>query len=154
MDWLEVATWVGAAVGTFGVAGTIVACIAFPTVVIPVLSKIVSAILKCTPCLIVLVFVASVTVALFGGYWKGRSIEKAECRAEALAAELRNREIDLEVASKARSDETERANRIASEAGQRALSDADFIAKLGARKPNSRCLLDDDDMHDAPAGKR
>lgn len=150
-DWLEIGTWVGAAVGTLGIAGTIAACIAFPTVVVPILQSVVSTILKCRPCLIALVFVASVTAALFGGYWKGRSIEKAECRADAIAAELRNREIDLEVASKARSDETERANKIAADAGQRAVTDAEFIAKLGSR---SACLLNDDDLHITPARKR
>lgn len=143
MDWLEITTWIGAAIGTLGIAGTIAAMIAFPTVVIPVLQSVVSAILKCRPCLIALVFFASVSGALYGGYWYGRSIEKAVCREGELAAELANREADLEAQSKARSDETERANRLERAAADRALSDAAFIKSLQDRPPGSAWVFDD-----------
>lgn len=146
-SWLDALPWIFAAVGALGVGGTIAAAIAFPTVVIPLVERIVSAFLKCRPCLIALVFVASIASAFF----YGRSVEKAACRADALAAELRNREIDLEIASKSRSDETARANEIAANAEERAKADAEYIAHLKGR---GGCLLDDDDMQLAPAGRR
>ena len=154
-DWLEITTWVGAAVGVLGIGGAIAAVIAFPTVVIPVLQSLVSAILKCRPCLIAIVYTASVTGALYGGYWYGRHIEKEACKQDELAAELANREADLAAQSKARSDETERANRLERGAAERALQDAQFIKGLQDRPPGSAWLFDDLDagVHHPAGGK-
>jgi hypothetical protein len=132
--------WVITIVGSLGVAGTIAAAILFPAVVIPILQAVTRAILNCKPCLIALAIFAS----LFAGALYGAHVEKAKCRAGQLAAELRNKQIDVANAEKAKADETNRANQIEAESSTRHQSDLADIAKLKSRPPT--CAFDDFDV--------
>lgn len=68
---MVILTWVLSIVSAVGVTGTIVGFIFFPTVVVPVLQKIVSTVLACKACLVVAALIA---VAL-GSFWYGREGE-------------------------------------------------------------------------------
>lgn len=138
---MMVLSWILGIVGVLGVGGAIAACIAAPAIAIPLLTKATDFLLRCKPCLVAL----AIGAAALGGWWYGHHAATAECREAEMAAELANREADLEAASKARSDETQRANAIAARARTREKDDADFIAHLKGRKA---CLFDDDDVGD------
>lgn len=147
MSWLELLTWFLGIASVLGVGGSIAAIVLTGGAALPIIERILLSILRCTPCMVVVALIG----AVLGGYWYGRHEEKAKCKAEQLAAELRNREIDVEKQSQARSDETERANRIEADAAQRAKDDADYIAKLQGRPG---CLFDDLDVGvRRPAGR-
>lgn len=136
---MSLTMWIVSGVGFLGVAGTIAAVIMVPAVAVPILQSIVSAILRCKPCLIAL----SILAALFTGALYGAHVEKAKCRAGELAAKLRNAQIDVENAEKAAKDESNRAKSIEDAASARQKADADYIAKL---KGNPACNLDDSDL--------
>jgi len=133
---LEALTWILGLVSTLGIGGAIAAVVLTGGAALPIIEEILLKILRCHPCMVVVVLIGT----LLGGYWYGRHEEAGACKAAEIAAELRNREIDLERQSQARSDETERANRIAADAAQRAKDDADYIAGLKSRPG---CLFDD-----------
>ena len=67
MNLFTLASWLLGIVGTLGVGGTVVAVVFFPTVAVPILEKIVAALLGCKNCLIASAFV----VAVLGAYWYG-----------------------------------------------------------------------------------
>lgn len=131
--------WLLGIVGVLGVGGTIAAVIFFPAVAIPVLQSVVSSLLKCKPCLYALTLVALMSLS----WWFGHHQAVLQCRESELAAELRNKQIDLENAHKAATDEAERTKSIEEQANARQKDDADYIAHL---KNNPACALDDSDI--------
>jgi len=132
-------TWIAGIVGAPGVAGAIVAIIAVPAVAIPILQNIVSWLLKCKRCLYALAIIG----ACLASWWSGHHTAVVACRESELSAELRNREIDLEKASQARSDETARANKIEGDASDQHAKDLKDIAEL--KKRPTTCVFDDTD---------
>lgn len=64
---MVILTWILGAVSVLGVGGTIAAFIFFPTVAVPVLSKVTEAVLACRVCLEI---AACVALAL-GSFWYG-----------------------------------------------------------------------------------
>lgn len=140
MDWSVVTTWAFAVVAALGVGGTIIACILAPAIALPILESVVSAILRCKICMWILLALALCA----GSFWFGHHTAVLACREAEFAAELRNRNIDLENASKARSDETERANDIKAKANEQHAKDADYIEQL---KNVPACLLNDTDIN-------
>ena len=84
--------WILGIVSVLGVAGTIAAAVLFPAVVIPVLQRIVAAVLGCKPCLYALAVVALMAAS----WWHGHHTAVVACRESELAAELRNKQIDLD----------------------------------------------------------
>jgi hypothetical protein len=127
--------WIIPIVGVLGVGGTIAAAIFFPSIVIPILQSI----MRCKPCL----YALAVIVAMSGSWWHGNHTASVACRESELAAELRNKQIDLDNAHKAMADETERVKSIEDQANARQKNDADYIAHLEKRPA---CLLDDADV--------
>jgi hypothetical protein len=138
-------SWIIGIIGALGVAGTIAAVILFPAVVIPLLESIVAFILKCKPCLFAIAFV----VACSASWWHGHHTAAVACRESELAAELRNKQIDLDNAKKAKDDETERANTIEAGANDQHTKDAAYIEELKNR-PDPTCVLDDIDLGGVP----
>ncbi|MDB6086565.1 MAG: hypothetical protein JWN43_4446 [Gammaproteobacteria bacterium] len=138
--------WIFGIVGTLGIAGTVAACIFAPAVAIPIVQSVTAAILKCKPCLIALAIVA----ALFIGALYGSHVATAKCKAGALAAELRNKNIDLDKAKKSEADQTERANTIEAQSNDQREKDAAYIAALENRPA---CALDDSDIDGLPNHK-
>jgi hypothetical protein len=136
-------TWIVAVIGTFGVAGTIAAAIFFPAVVIPVLENLVTWLLRCKPCL----FAMAIAGACFASWWFGHHQAVLQCREAELAAQLRNKQFDLERERQAKADAEQRAKEIEESANERAQKDADYISKL---KDKPACLLDDDDIGGLP----
>ncbi len=139
-------------VAVLGVGGTIVALVATGVIGIPVLVKIVDWILGCRWCLIVLAFLA------FGlaSFWIGHHRALLECKADAYAAELRNKQIDLDIAHRAVADESDRVKAIEDRASEREQKDNEYIKSLEARPV---CALDDRDVgglsnHQSRAGKK
>lgn len=136
-------SWILGIVGALGVTGAIAAFFLIPAVAIPIMQGFVSWLLKCKPCL----YVLAVASLCFASGWYGRYEAVQECKADAIAAELRNREIDVANASKALSDETERANKIENDANDRQSKDAGYIKSLESRPA---CALDDSDLGGLP----
>jgi hypothetical protein len=143
-----VATWL---IGVLGVGGAIAAVVAIvflgPAAVIAIVEPIFARFIACRACIVVVVFVLATT----GAYWVGHHQAAQECREADLAAELRNREIDLTIASTARSDETERANKIEANASEQHAKDLQDIADLKKRPPT--CIFDDTDAGSVPDDK-
>lgn len=142
---MSIITWVFGIVGVLGVAGTIAAAILFPAVVIPILQSIVSFILKCKPCLIAI----AIIVACSASWWHGHHTAVVACRESELAAELRNKQIDLDNAKQAKDDESHRANTIEAESNDQHAKDAAYIEELKNR-PMPSCALDDGDVGGVP----
>lgn len=142
------ATWL---IGLVGVGGAIAAVAAGvilgPAVVIPIVQVAATKFIRCTVCVVATVFV----LATVGAYWVGHHEAVVACHDADLAAELRNREIDLENASKARSDETERANKIEGDSSEQHAKDLKEIADLKKRPPT--CAFDDTDAGGVPNDK-
>lgn len=94
--------WAVGIISTLGVAGTIAAVILVPGIAIPVLQQVTTALLRCKPCLAVLVAIALLfTGALYGVHVeRERSLARLERlkQSAAAAAEARDAEIraDLE----------------------------------------------------------
>jgi hypothetical protein len=141
----EIMPWILGIVGVLGVAGTIAAAVLFPAVVIPVLESIVAFIMKCKPCLYAIALIAACSAA----WWHGHHTAVIACREGELAAELRNKQVDLDNAKKAKDDETERANKIEAGANDQHEHDAAYIEQLKNR-PDPTCLLDDPDLIGVP----
>lgn len=135
--------WILSVVGVLGVAGTIAACVLVPAVAIPIVQSITSAILKCKPCLIALALLAS----LFVGALYGAHVEKAKCRAAALAAELRNKTADLDIAKEAAKEADAARSESADRAVQSEKKVQEYAEALKSR-PNAHCTLTDDDFPD------
>lgn len=131
------------ALGAFGVAGTVAVIVAVvylgPATVLAIVQPLLSRFIACMTCVVVV----ACTLAIVAAYWLGHHQAAVECRAADLAAELRNREIDLANASRARSDETARANTLEKDADDQHHQDLDAIAALKARKHG--CPFDDID---------
>jgi len=140
--------WVLGVVGVLGVAGTIAAVILTPAVAVPILQSIVTWIIKCRPCLYAIVLVAACSAA----WWHGHHTAVVACREDELAAKLRNTQIDLDNAKKAKSDETERANKIEAGANEKHEKDVAYIEQLKNR-PDTLCVLDDPDLVGLPNHK-
>lgn len=69
--------WIVGIVSSLGLVGTIAAVIVVPGVAIPILQKIIGAVLKCKPCLVVLAVIA----LLFIGALYGVHVERQRCDA-------------------------------------------------------------------------
>ncbi len=139
--------WLLSIVGVLGVGGTIAAAVLFPAVVIPILQSI----MRCKPCL----YALAVMVLMGGSWWHGHHTAVLACRESELAAELRNKNIDLENERKAKADAEKQVKEIEDSSNERAKTDAEYIERLKAKPA---CLLDDDDiggMRDTarPSGK-
>lgn len=141
LHWVFIiATWL---IGIFGVTGAIVAIVAFlylgPAVVIPIVTSAFERFIKCIWCVVAVVFV----LATVGSYWVGHHEAEVQCRANDLAAELRNAQIDRDNAVKAKTDESNRANQIETDANEQHSKDIIAIADL-KRRPVT-CAFDDID---------
>ncbi len=145
---MEIMPWVLGIVSVLGVAGTIAAVILFPAVVIPILEGVVAWIMKCKPCLYAILLVAACSAA----WWYGHHTAVVACREDEIAAELRNKQIDLDNAKKAKDDETERANKIEAGANDQHEKDTAYIEQLKNR-PDPLCVLDDPDLIGLPDHK-
>jgi hypothetical protein len=142
-------TWLLGIFGALGVTGTIVAVVFFPAVAVPILQSIVTWILKCKPCL----YALAVAVLMFSSWWLGHHQAVLDCRAGELAAELRNKQIDLDEAKKAAADESTRANTIEAQSNDQHAKDLAYISELKNR-PDPSCAFDDGDLPDGvPAYK-
>jgi hypothetical protein len=138
---MSVLMWGTTIVGTLRVIGAIAAAIAFPAIAIPVLQSVTSAILKCKPCMIAL----AILTALFVGALYGSHVATAKCKAGQLAAELRNKQIDLDVAS----ETAKEADTARSESADRAVQSEKKVAEYAKAlkdRPNSACILGVDDF--------
>jgi hypothetical protein len=159
----SVMVWASWAIGIVGVTGMVACIVAMiwlgPVVVNAIIGPIFSRFIACTRCVVAVVFVLTTIAA----YWLGHHQAVNECRDAELSAALRNKQIDVENAEKAKADETTRANTIEAESNDRHQSDLAEIAKLKSRPPT--CAFDDNDVgrvHDdsrsgrknAPAGAR
>lgn len=134
------ATWALAALGVGGAAALIVAMVTLgPAVVQAWLIPAVTRFLRCAWCVASVVFVLATT----GAYWVGHHQAATECKAEQLAAALRNQEFDLAEAEAAKRDAETRAKKIEDKASERATADADYIKKLESKPA---CALDDNDV--------
>ncbi len=138
-----VLTWLIGIVATVGPIAAIIGIIAFPAVVVPLISKIAKAFFACVPCMIA----AAVVLACLGSYWVGHHDAASDCKAEQLQAALRNKQIDLDNAVKAKVDESARAKTIEEQANARQKDDAEYIAHLEGRPA---CALDDSDIGGMP----
>lgn len=139
-------TWILSVVGALGVGGAIAAAVFFPAVAIPLLQSIVARVIACKPCLYALALIG----ACFASWWLGHHQAVMDCRAGAIAAELRNAKIDADIARKSADDETIRANTIEATAKARQRDDHDYITHLEARPS---CNLDDGDLGRLRPGK-
>jgi len=148
MSMSMILPWVLGVVGVLGVAGTIAAAFLFPAVVIPILESFVAWVIKCKPCLYAIVLVAACSAA----WWHGNHTAIVACRQDELTAELRNKQIDLDIAKKAKDDETKRASKIEEVANDQHTKDAAYIDQLKNR-PDPLCVLDDTDLSGLPNHK-
>lgn len=139
-------SWILGIVSVLGIAGTIAAVILVPAIAIPILQSIVAQILRCKPCL----YVLAVIGMCIASWWYGHHQAVLDCRAGELAAELRNKQADLDAANAAASDEKARAKSIEESANVQRSNDAAYIASLEARPA---CLLDDGDIGGVPNDK-
>lgn len=140
---MSTSMWVITAISTLGIVGTIAACILVPAVAIPILQSVVRFILGCKFCMAVLAAVA----LLFAGALYGAHVEKAKCRAQALAAELAAKNIDLKAAKEAEAA----ANKANAELADQANADRERIADYAEqlkKRPNAACTLTPDDFPD------
>jgi hypothetical protein len=138
---MSILMWIVTIASSLGVIGAIAACILVPAVAIPILQSIVSAILKCKPCLIALAIFAS----LFVGALYGSHVATAKCKAGQLAAQLHNKQIDLDVAS----ETAKEADMARSESADRAVQSEKKVAEYAKAlkdRPNSACILGVDDF--------
>ena len=110
---------------------------------LPILSGVFKAVLRCKPCLIALAIVA----ALVTSFWLGQHKARLECQEAQLMAKLANQRADLESAKKAEADAKSRADKIEGEASDQRKEDADYIARLKGRPA---CDLTDDDISGLP----
>jgi hypothetical protein len=140
-------TWLIGAVGVGGAIATIVGLVTLgPAAVVAWFEPLLVKFLSCLWCVVAVVFLLSTVAA----YWVGHHTAEGESRAAELAAELRNKQIDLDNATKAASDESTRANTIEAQANDQHAKDETYIAELKNR-PDPACALDDSDL---PVGVR
>lgn len=111
-----------------------------------IIRPLVTKYLECRSCLIVTAFV----VASVASYWVGNRESAARCKADELAAVLRNKQFDLQREREAKANAEKRVKEIEESANERAKSDAEYIEKL---KTKPACLLDDDDVGGMPDDK-
>jgi hypothetical protein len=141
---MESFTWiVGGLIGTVGVVGAICFFVIGPAVVIPIVQSVVGRIISCRVCLYVILLVASCCAS----WWFGHHQAVIACKADELAAQLRNQQIDNQIAQKAAADEANRAIDIEVAADAQKKKDAEYISTLEARPG---CLLDDSDIDRLP----
>jgi hypothetical protein len=142
------ATWL---IGLFGVGGAIavIAGLIFlgPAAVAAIVQPLVTKFMSCIWCIVVVVFVLSTT----GAYWVGIYHEASLCRADELSAKLRNAQIDRDNAVAAKTDESNRANQIETDADDQHRKDLADIASLKNRPPT--CAFDDVDSGGVPNNK-
>ncbi|MEH2476258.1 hypothetical protein V1281_002573 [Nitrobacteraceae bacterium AZCC 2161] len=132
-------TWIAGVVAVLGVGGAIAAAVLFPAVAIPLIQSIVARIIACKPCLYALAIIG----LCFGSWWFGHHQAVLDCRADTIAAELRNARLDADNAKKSEIDQTERANTIEAQSNDQHAKDQEYIKSLEARPS---CNLDDDDL--------
>jgi hypothetical protein len=142
------ASWLIGLLGVGGVVAAIAAVVflapaAVQAIVVPIFKRFI----ECTWCIVVVVFVLTTT----GAYWVGHHEAESECRAEELRAELRNKTIDADNATKAKEDETKRADTIEETANAQHERDIASIAALKAR--GHACPFDDIDSGGMPDNK-
>ncbi len=134
------ATWL---IGLFGVGGAIaiIAGLIFlgPAAVTAIVQPVITKFISCIWCIAFVVFILSTT----GAYWVGVHQEAQKCRANELAAELRNAQIDRDNAVKAKTDESNRVNQIKTDANDQHEKDLQAIADL--KKRPTTCAFDDID---------
>lgn len=131
--------WAFTIVGVLGLGGAIAALIFVPAAAIPILQSVVSAILRCKPCL----YALAVMALMGGSWWHGHHTAVLACREAELTAELRNKQIDLENERIAKAEAERQVKEIEDSSNERAKSDAEYIERL---KSKPACLLDDDDI--------
>jgi hypothetical protein len=123
-------TW---ALGALGVTGTIAAIAAViflgPTAVMAIVQPILSRFLACTACIVASAFLLST----IGSYWLGHHEAERQCRADELNSRIAAQQADLEAARRAKTDESNRASQIESEANEQHQKDSDFIKHLQAQ---------------------
>ncbi len=132
-------TWVLSIVGVLGLGGAIALAVIAPAVVIPLIQRTIEWILGCKLCLYALAFI----VAVFASFWAGHYKATLDCKSDAYAAELRNRQVDLDIAHRAVADESDRVKAIEDMASVREKRDNEYIKSLEARPV---CALDDRDV--------
>lgn len=132
-------SWVLGLASVIGAGGLIALLVLFPAVVGPIVQQVTAAILRCKPCLIALAALA-LSISFF---WAGYHQAKRADRTAELAAQLAIKNADIEIAKKAKYDETERANRIEEHANAQHQKDLDYINSLTARPA---CRLDGNDI--------
>lgn len=74
-------TWVLTIISALGVAGTVAAMVFVPTVAIPILTRITTALLGCKICLVVMLLIGTA----LGSYWYGRHGQYERGHAAAIA---------------------------------------------------------------------
>jgi apolipoprotein N-acyltransferase len=133
-------TWILGIVSTLGIGGVIAAYFLLPAAA-PLITSAVRALLRCRPCLYALAILA----ALLAAFWSGHHVAVVACRADEMAAELANKQADLDNAVQAKNDAAKRAALIEATANDQQTKDAKYIASL-KKRPNAACALDDSDI--------
>jgi len=125
--------WIVGIVSTLGLVGTIAACIVGPAVAIPIVSKVIGAVLKCKPCVAVLVAIA----LLFAGSLYGVHVESAKCdaRIEKMRQAAEAARVDRDAEVKTDLEQTFKPQ-IAALAGERDAL-AEKVKQYAKRKPVS-----------------
>ncbi|MBN9007228.1 MAG: hypothetical protein J0H40_17660 [Rhizobiales bacterium] len=143
---MTLAAWAIGILGVGGAVAVVVAAVFFgPTVVIGIIQPILTSFLACTRCVVATVFV----VATIGAYWLGHHDAAKECRADELAAQLRNERLDAQAARDAKDDEARRADDIEKQAREQHDADQAYIQQL---KSSPGCALGDGDLGGAAGG--
>lgn len=143
-------TWILGIASFLGIGGMIAVYFLFPAlvpVIASALTKLIQKFLACSWCKII----AALLVVFFVGWWLGHHKAELECRAANVAAELRNAQIDRDNAVKAKTDESNRANQIETDANDQHTKDIQAIADLKKRPPT--CAFDDTDAGGVPNDK-
>jgi apolipoprotein N-acyltransferase len=144
---MKALSWILGVVSVLGVAGAIAAIVLVPAVAMPILQNIVARILSCRPCL----YAVAIIAACITSWWFGHHQAVLDCRAGELAAELRNKQADLDNARKSAADEAARATTIEASANDQRSKDAAYIATLEARPA---CALDESDLGGVPGRRK
>lgn len=134
-------TWLAGFLGVGGAVAFAAACLYLgPAAVMAFVGPLISRFLACAKC----VAICAAVLATLAAYWVGHHQAAAECRADELNSRIAAQEADVAAATKAKHDETQRANKIESDANAQRNRDLKEIDKLKRRR-KAGCLFDDDD---------
>lgn len=134
-------TWLIGALGLTGALAVIAGCVWLgPTAVIAIARPLLSKFIACARC----VALTAAITATVAAYWVGHHQAERQCRADELAAALRNAEIDRDNALQAKADEARRADTIEAATHESQQQAADYIATLQSRATPA-CVFDDRD---------